>query len=127
MKYAILLLTFLLASASADMVDDLRSISIPANEVVVTDSVITIQMDGSLAEGDSLLKHYGGVFFTVVDSIAAGWEIRGLHVEISEAVLVFELQDMVSVIELLASSTENDDAIADWVLGRTRVYSTNVP
>jgi len=109
------------------MVDDLRSISIPANEVVVTDSVITIQMDGSLAEGDSLLKHYGGVFFTVVDSIAAGWEIRGLHVEISEAVLVFELQDMVSVIELLASSTENDDAIADWVLGRTRVYSTNVP
>ncbi|MBC8428876.1 MAG: hypothetical protein H8D05_01390 [FCB group bacterium] len=122
MRYVILFLIFMLASASADILDDLRSIDIPVNDVVVTDSVIFITMDGLLVEGDSLLKHYGGVFFTVIDSIAMGWEIRGLQVEISEAVLVFRLQDMISIISLIASSTESDDAIADWILSRTRVF-----
>lgn len=123
MRIVILSLILLLTPLSADIVDDLRSISIPANDVVVTDTLIIIKMDGSLAEGDSLLKHYGGVFFTVIDSIAAGWEIRGIQVEISEAALVFRFQDMISVISLIASTTESDDVIADWILSRTLVFS----
>ena len=79
-----------------------------------------VSMSGSLAEGDSLLKHYGGIFFVAVDSIAAGWDVFGIAVELDEATLVFLKCDMIQLFEWISESSE-DEAIAEWVLNHTRV------
>ena len=106
--------------ASADICSDLVEIGVPAGSAVLLDSMLVIQMNGSLSQGDSLLKHYGGVFYTAVDSILAGWEVVGIAVRIDEATLVFGRGDMLSMFEWISDST-GDEAIAEWVLNHTRV------
>jgi len=82
--------------------------------------MLVVSMSGSLAEGDSLLKHYGGVFFAAMDSIVAGWDIIGIAVELDEATLVFQKRHMTQMF-LWITETTDDESIAEWVLNHTRV------
>ncbi len=111
----------LIASVSAgDISTDLQSIGVPVFSAELLDSMLVVSMSGTLTEGDSLLKHYGGVFFTTVDSIAAGWDICGIAVELDEATLVFRKREMVRMFEWVSETTD-DESIAEWVLNHTRV------
>lgn len=101
--------------------DDLDILGVPVISAEIGDSMLVVTMAGSLAEGDSLLKHYGGVFFTLVDSIAAGWDVYGLEVRLEEANLVFRRCDMMQMLIELRDLTD-DEIIADWVLNNTRVF-----
>ncbi|MEN8209789.1 MAG: hypothetical protein ABFR50_11130 [Candidatus Fermentibacteria bacterium] len=117
----IILSVLLIVSVSAgEIVSDLQSIGVPAHSVYLQDSMLVVLLSGSLAEGDSLLKHYGGVFFVAVDSIAAGWDTFGIAVELDEATLVFLKSDMIQLFEWISESSD-DAAIAEWVLNHTRV------
>ncbi|NOQ22852.1 MAG: hypothetical protein GQ565_09450 [Candidatus Aegiribacteria sp.] len=84
------------------------------------DSMFVVSISGSLAEGDSLLKHYGGIFFVAVDSIVAGWDVCGIAVELDKATLVLQMCDMIQLFEWISESSD-DAAIAEWVLNHTRV------
>jgi len=117
----VLLLFLLPLATSADMLEDLRELGVPALDVQLSDSMLVVGLSGSLAEGDSLLKYYGGVFFTVLDSISAGWEITGITVRLEEADLVFRRCDMLLMVDGIASDV-SDAEIADWVLNHTRVF-----
>ncbi|MBN2588023.1 MAG: hypothetical protein JXR55_12085, partial [Candidatus Fermentibacteraceae bacterium] len=86
----------------------------------LSDDMLVVEMSGSLSEGDSLLKHYGGVFYTAVDSILAGWDVVGIAVRLDEATLVFRREDMLRMFDWISETTE-DEAIAEWVLNHTRV------
>ena len=120
MRFLPLLLLFLFQVLPADICSDLRSLGVPADSASVQDGMLVVLMDGSLAEGDSLLKHYGGVFYTAVDSILGGWEVCGIAVELPEATLVFSRSRMLEMFDWI-SSLSDDEAIADWVLNHTRV------
>ncbi len=121
----IVLSVILLTSVSiGDIGSDLRLIGVPVLNSSMQDSMLVISMSGSLIEGDSLLKHYGGVFFTAVDSILAGWDVCGIAVELDEAMLVFQVSDMIRLFEWVSESSD-DNAIAEWVLNRTRVIRTD--
>lgn len=120
MKTASLAVLAVFCIASADICSDLVEIGVPAGSAVLLDSMLVVQMNGSLTQGDSLLKHYGGVFYTAVDSIIAGWDVVGIAVRIDEATLVFGRGDMLSMFEWISDST-GDEAIAEWVLNHTRV------
>ena len=120
MRFLPLLLLFLFQVLPADICSDLRSLGVPADSAAVQDGMLVVLMDGSLAEGDSLLKHYGGVFYTAVDSILGGWEVCGIAVELPEATLVFSRSRMLEMFDWI-SSLSDDEAIADWVLNHTRV------
>ena len=121
-------LTFILLLSvsllAADITDDLVSIGVPAHFSEFRDSVIVVGISGSLAEGDSLLKHYGGIFFTVIDSISTGWDVCGINVQLQEATLMFRRCDMFLLVEEMAT-IDNDEVIAEWVLNRTRVVRTS--
>lgn len=117
---SLLAIVFLVSVSVGELTEDLRSIGVPALSAEFLDSTIVVSLSGSLAQGDSLLKHYGGVFFTVVDSIIGGWDICGISVELEEAVLIFRRCDMVILLDKLAVVTE-DEIIADWILNHTRV------
>lgn len=117
-----LILAFV-SAASAGLTDDLIGIGVPALSAELRDSVIVVGISGSLAQGDSLLKHYGGVFMTVVDSIAGGWDVYGINVELEEATLMFRRCDMMLLVEQMAE-LDSDEVIADWILNRTRVIRT---
>ena len=112
---------FLVSVSFGELAEDLRSIGVPALSAELQDTMIVISMSGSLAQGDSLLKHYGGIFYSVTDSIIGGWDICGISVEIEEAILVFRKSDMVLMFEQL-SEIDNEEVIADWVLNHTRVF-----
>ena len=117
----ILLSVLLIISVSAgEICSDLQTIGVPAHSAYLQDSMLVVSMSGSLAEGDSLLKHYGGIFFVAVDSIAAGWDVFGIAVELDEATLVFLKCDMIQLFEWISESSD-DEAIAQWVLNHTRV------
>ncbi len=117
----ILLSVFLIISVSAgELCSDLQTIGVPAHSAYLQDRMLVVSMSGSLAEGDSLLKHYGGIFFVAVDSIAAGWDVFGIAVELDEATLVFLKCDMIQLFEWISESSD-DEAIAEWVLNHTRV------
>jgi len=120
LRFLPLLLLFLFQVLPADICSDLRSLGVPADSASVQDGMLVVLMDGSLAEGDSLLKHYGGVFYTAVDSILGGWEVCGIAVELPEATLVFSRSRMLEMFDWI-SSLSDDEAIADWVLNHTRV------
>jgi len=114
---AVVLIT---SAAFCEICSDLQDIGVPASSADLQDSMLVVSMSGSLAEGDSLLKHYGGVFFTAMDSILAGWDIVGIAVELDEATLVFHKRDMIQLLDWISESTD-DEAIAGWVLNHTRV------
>ncbi len=110
----------IISVSAGEMCSDLQSIGVPAHSAYLQDSMLVVSMSGSLAEGDSLLKHYGGVFFVGVDSIVAGWDIFGIAVELDEATLVFQKCDMIQLFEWISESSD-DEAIAQWVLNHTTV------
>lgn len=117
----LVLLSVLPAASGAGLAEDLQRIGIPVTGVQLSDSMVVVGMEGTLAEGDSLLKYYGGVFFTVVDSISCGWEVRGIDVRLPEADLVFRRCDMLLMLDEVALAAD-DAEIADWVLNHTRVF-----
>lgn len=104
----------------ADICSDLNAAGVPATSARLTDSMLVVEMSGSLSMGDSLLKHYGGVFYTAVDSILEGWEVIGIAVRLEEATLVFRRSDMLRMFGWITDAT-GDEAIAEWVLNHTRV------
>ena len=118
----IMLSVLLIISVSAgEICSDLQTIGVPAHSAYLQDSMLVVSMSGSLVEGDSLLKHYGGIFFVAVDSIVAGWDPFGISVELDEATLVFRKCDMILLFDLISESFD-DEAIAEWVLNHTRVF-----
>ena len=108
-------------SSTAGIVEDLQSIGVPVLSAETNDSMLVVTMTGSLSEGDSLLKNYGGVFFTLVDSITGGWDVCGVQVCLEEADLIFRRIDMFEMLTEVANLAD-DDIIADWVLDNTRVF-----
>lgn len=117
----IMLSVLIIVSVSVGEIDsDLRMIGVPVHSAYMQDSMLVVSMPGSLAEGDSLLKHYGGIFYVAIDSILAGWDVCGISVELDESILVFRMCDMVQLFEWISESTD-DEAIAEWVLNHTRV------
>jgi hypothetical protein len=117
---AIIAAVLITSVAAGEIISDLQTIGVPVHSVRMQDSMLVVSMSGSLAEGDSLLKHYGGVFFTAMDSIVAGWNIFGIVVELDDAALVFQKRDMIRMLEWVSESSD-DESIAEWVLNHTRV------
>ena len=115
----VLLIPILLSSG--EVMDDLLSRGVPAVSAFVADTMFAVEIEGSLSEGDSLLKHYGGVFFLLADSIAAGWDVIGLRVYISEAALVFTRTDMYMALNQIRERTP-ESIVAMWILEHTRVF-----
>ena len=105
-----------------DVVDDLLSKGIPTMSAFAGDTTFAVEIQGSLAQGDSLLKHYGGIFFVLADSIAAGWDVVGLRVYISEAVLVFDRADMYIALNQIRDGTP-ENVVALWILEHTLVFN----
>ncbi|MCD4847785.1 MAG: hypothetical protein K8R76_06310 [Candidatus Aegiribacteria sp.] len=118
---SMLVIAFVVSISFGELAEDLRSIGVPVQFAELQDTMIVLSMSGSLAQGDSLLKHYGGIFYTVTDSIIGGWDVCGIIVEIEEVALVFQRSDMVLMFEQL-SEIDNDEVIASWVLNHTRVF-----
>ncbi len=118
---SLLMIVFLVSLSPGEFAEDLRSIGVPALSAEMQDTMLVISISGSLAQGDSLLKHYGGIFYSLTDSIIGGWDICGISVEIEEATLVFQRSDMLLMFEQL-SEIDNDEVIANWVLNHTRVF-----
>lgn len=108
-------------TAGTDMAGDLQSRGIPVSQTVLDDTSLVVTMEGSLADGDTLLKRYGGVFFCLLDSISAGWPIVGLYVDIPGSTLGFLRVDMYEAVSQMQGGG-NDEAVALWVLQHTRVY-----
>ena len=117
----VFVITFFASVSFGELTEDLRLIGVPALSAELQDTTVVISMSGSLAQGDSLLKHYGGIFYLITDSIIGGWDVCGIIVEIEEATLVFQESDMILLFEQL-SEIDNDEVIADWVLNHTRVF-----
>jgi hypothetical protein len=108
-------------TAGTDMAGDLQSMGIPVSQIELDDTSLVVSMEGSLADGDTLLKRYGGVFFCLLDSISAGWPIVGLYVDIPGSTLGFLRVDMYEAVSQMQGGG-NDEAVALWVLQHTRVY-----
>ncbi len=117
----VFVITFFASVSFGELTEDLRLIGVPALSAELQDTTVVISISGSLAQGDSLLKHYGGIFYSITDSIIGGWDVCGIIVEIEEATLVFQKSDMILLFEQL-SEIDNDEVIADWVLNHTRVF-----
>lgn len=107
-------------SSSADIVEDCAIRGIPVRSAELSEELLTVQMEGSLAMGDSLLKHYGGVFFLLADSIAAGWPVVGLQVDIPGASLILFREDVFSAVERMQQGLD-ESVLAGWILEHTWV------
>lgn len=84
--------------------------------------MLVVGMDGSLAEGDSLLKHYGGVFYLAADSVAAGWPVVGLRVGIDGAFLRLGAEDMLDALRRIREGYP-EGQVVEMILGHTYVVS----
>ncbi len=114
-------IAFILASASlAGIVEDCTLKGIPVVSAELTQELLTVQMEGSLAMGDSLLKHYGGVFFLLADSIGAGWPVVGLQVDIPGASLILFQEDVFNAVERMQQGLD-ESVLAGWILEHTWV------
>lgn len=120
MKLFILLIVAVCFTAVGDVVQDCSSIGLPVSSALLTEELFIIEMDGSLAHGDSLLKHYGGVFFLLADSIASGWSIVGLQVDIPGASLILFREDVFSAVERMQQGL-SEEVLASWILEHTWV------
>lgn len=107
-------------TALCDVIDDCLSKGLPVSSVLLSEELFTVEMDGSLAQGDSLLKHYGGVFFLLADSIAAGWSVVGLQVDIPGASLILFREDVFSAVERMQQGL-SEEVLAGWILEHTWV------
>lgn len=120
MKLFILLIVAVCFTAVGGVVEDCSSIGLPVSSALLTEELFIIDMDGSLAQGDSLLKHYGGVFFLLADSIASGWSIVGLQVDIPGASLILFREDVFSAVERMQQGL-SEEVLASWILEHTWV------
>jgi hypothetical protein len=119
-------LLILAAPALADPYADLLSRGVPARSASVEDGVFLVEISGSLSQGDSLLKHYGGTFFLMLDSISAGWPLTGLEVHIPGSALIIFPEDVMEAMSLLGRGA-GDEALASWVLEHTWVVDSAEP
>ncbi len=122
MKSTFLLLFVVNLVATGTVVDDCLSRGLPVNSAILSEDLFTVEMNGSLAEGDSLLKHYGGVFFLLADSISTGWSVVGLQVNISDASLILFKEDVFNAVERMQQGL-SDEVLAGWILEHTWVTS----
>lgn len=120
MKSSCFLAFLVVASLRAGLVEDCALKGIPVVSAEVAEDLLTVQMEGSLAMGDSLLKHYGGVFFLLADSIAAGWPVLGLQVDIPGASLILFREDVFSAVERMSQGLD-ESVLASWILEHTWV------
>ncbi len=120
MKLFILLIVAVCFTAVSGVIEDCSSIGLPVSSALLTEELFIIEMDGSLAQGDSLLKHYGGVFFLLADSIASGWSIVGLQVDIPGASLILFREDVFSAVERMQQGL-SEEVLASWILEHTWV------
>lgn len=109
------------AIAWSGMAEDLRGIGLPVDSIYLGDTSLVVTMDGSLAEGDTLLKRYGGVFLTLLDSVGAGWPVVGLCVDIPGSRLRLLQADLYDALVLIREGA-TDERVATWVLDHTRVF-----
>ncbi len=120
LKLFALLIVAVCFTAVGDVVLDCSSIGLPVSSALLTEELFIIEMDGSLAQGDSLLKHYGGIFFLLADSIASGWSIVGLQVDIPGASLILFREDVFSAVERMQQGL-SEEVLASWILEHTWV------
>lgn len=120
MKLTVLLIIVVSFTAVCGVVDDCLSKGIPVSSALLSEEIFIVEMDGSLAQGDSLLKHYGGVFFLLADSIASGWSVVGLQVDIPGASLILFREDVFSAVERMQQGL-SEEVLAGWILEHTWV------
>ena len=120
MRIAVFLSIIVSSIALSDATEDCLSLGLPVSSTVLTDDLFLVEMEGSLSQGDSLLKHYGGVFFILSDSIASGWPIVGLQVDIPGASLILFREDVFSAVERMQQGL-SEDVLAGWILEHTWV------
>lgn len=119
MRFVLLVLAVLAPSRGSPL-SDLLSRGVPARSATIDDEVFRVEIAGSLSRGDSLLKHYGGTFFLLLDSIAEGWPLVGLEVQIPGSTLILFREDVFEALSLLRRGA-NEEALASWVLEHTWV------
>lgn len=120
MKLVVLLAVVFCFTASSSIIDDCSLRGIPVSSAVLSEELLMIEMEGSLALGDTLLKHYGGVFFLLADSIASGWSVVGLQVNIPGASLILFREDVFSAVERMQQGL-SEEVLAGWILEHTWV------
>ena len=120
MKLAAVLIFILSFTAFCSIADDCLDRGIPVSSAVLSQDLLVVEMDGSLAQGDSLLKHYGGVFFLLADSISSGWSVVGLQVDIPGASLILFREDVFSAVERMQQGL-SEEVLAGWILEHTWV------
>ncbi len=120
LKLALVFLCAVSLFAVGSVVEDCVSRGIPVSSALLTEDLLTVEMSGSLAMGDSLLKHYGGVFFLLADSIADGWPVVGLQVDIPGASLILFREDVFSAVERMQQGL-SEEVLASWILEHTWV------
>ncbi|MCK5131218.1 MAG: hypothetical protein KAR40_03600 [Candidatus Sabulitectum sp.] len=120
MKLVVLLMVAVSFTAAGGVVDDCLRKGLPVSSTLLSEEMFTVEMDGSLAQGDSLLKHYGGVFFLLADSIASGWSVVGLQVDIPGASLILFREDVFSAVERMQQGL-SEEVLASWILEHTWV------
>ncbi len=123
MKVCWLLVT-LVAALSAGPYEDLLSRGVPVRAVTTDENSFIVEITGSLSRGDSLLKHYGGTFFLLLDSIAGGWPLMSLEVRIYGASLILFREDVFEALSLMGRGAE-EEALASWVLEHTWVVHSD--
>jgi hypothetical protein len=119
---AALILALFLGVSWAGLTEDLESRGIPATSASLGDTVLHVEIVGSLAEGDSLLKHYGGIFYLAADSVAAGWPVVGLEVGIDGAFLRLSSRRMLEALQRLREGLP-EEQVARSILDHTFVVS----
>jgi hypothetical protein len=117
---SIAVLLIMTCTAFAGLVEDCSLRGIPVISATVSEDLLLVTMEGSLARGDSLLKHYGGVFYILADSIASGWPVLGLQVDIPGASLILFREDVFSAVERMQQGLD-ESVIAGWILEHTWV------
>ncbi len=110
----------IVSACLADPYADLLARGIPVRSAGIVDETFIVEISGSLSRGDSLLKHYGGSFFLLLDSIAGGWPLLGLEVRIPGSSLVLFREDVFEALSLMDRGA-GEDVIASWVLEHTWV------
>ncbi|MFO7627632.1 MAG: hypothetical protein R6V62_10260 [Candidatus Fermentibacteraceae bacterium] len=114
------LVVLFVAASFADPHEDLLARGVPVRAVTIDESSFIVEITGSLSQGDSLLKHYGGTFFLLLDSIAGGWPLMSLEVRISGAALILFREDVFEALSLMGRGAQEED-LASWVLEHTWV------
>ena len=104
--------------------EDLLARGVPVQTVTTDGNTFLVEIEGSLSQGDSLLKHYGGTFYLLLDSIAAGWPLMSLEVRISGAALILFREDVFEALSLMGRGAE-EESLASWVLEHSWVVHSD--